>query len=210
MKKSRSQRKPRPAASGAADAGTRKSRVALLLIDVINDMQFEGAERLVRHALPMARHLERLKKRAREAGIPAIYVNDNFGRWRSDFRRLVEYCTTQDVPGREISQLLRPDPEDYFVLKPMHSGFFGTTLDMLLQELGVSTLILTGVAANICVLFTANDAYMRHLRVYVPEDCVASNTPRENRYALAQMETVLKAVTTPSGRLALSKIAKEG
>ena len=70
--------------------------------------------------------------------------------------------------------------------------------------------LLTGVAANICVLFTANDAYMRHMRIYVPEDCVASNTPRENRYALAQMETVLKAVTTASAGLALSKIAKEG
>jgi nicotinamidase-related amidase len=210
MKKSRSEPKPRRAASGVADAGTRKSRVALLLIDVINDMRFEGAEQLVRHALPMARHLERLKNRAREAGIPVIYVNDNFGRWRSDFRRLVEYCTTADVPGRDISRLLRPDPQDYFVLKPMHSGFFGTTLDMLLQELGVRTLVLTGVAANICVLFTANDAYMRHLRIYVPADCVASNTVRENRYALAQMETVLKAVTTPSARLPLSKIAREG
>jgi nicotinamidase-related amidase len=210
MKKQSTQRQPQRAASGAADTGTRKSRVALLLIDVINDMQFEGAERLVRHAMPMARHLARLKRRAIDAGIPAIYVNDNFGRWRSDFRRLVEYCTTEDVPGREISRLLRPDPQDYFVLKPMHSGFFGTTLDMLLQELGVRTLILTGVAANICVLFTANDAYMRHMRIYVPEDCVASNTPRENRYALAQMETVLKAVTTASAGLALSKIAKEG
>ncbi len=210
MKNASFQRSPRRAASGAADAGTRKSRVALLLIDVINDMQFEGAERLVRHARPMARHLERLKHRAKEAGIPAIYVNDNFGRWRSDFRRLVDYCTTEDVPGRDISRLLRPEPQDYFVLKPMHSGFFGTTLDMLLQELGVRTLILTGVAANICVLFTANDAYMRHLRVYVPEDCVASNTLRENRYALAQMETVLKAVTTPSARLPLAKIAKDG
>ncbi len=210
MKKASPQRKPRRAARGAADAGTRKSRVALLLIDVINDMQFEGAEQLVRHALPMARHLERLKTRAVRAGIPVIYVNDNFGRWRSDFRRLVEYCTTADVPGREISRILKPDPQDYFVLKPMHSGFFGTTLDMLLQELGVRTIILTGVAANICVLFTANDAYMRHLRVYVPEDCVASNTQRENRYALAQMETVLKAVTTSSASLPLSKIVKEG
>jgi len=103
---------------------------------------------------------------------------------------------------------LRPDAHDYFVLKPMHSAFYGTTLDVLLQQLGVRTLIVTGVAGNICVLFTANDAYMRGMHVFVPEDCVASNSTRENRYALTQMETVLKAITTPSTRLSLATLKK--
>jgi nicotinamidase-related amidase len=191
-----------------ADGPITRSNVALLLIDVINDMDFQGSEQLVRHAMPMARRIARLKARAVEARIPAIYVNDNFGRWRSDFQRLVEYCTTTDVPGRDVARTLRPDTHDYFVLKPMHSAFYGTTLDVLLQQLGVRSLIVTGVAGNICVLFTANDAYMRGLRVHVPEDCVASNTLRENRYALTQMETVLKATTTPSTRLSLPWLKK--
>jgi nicotinamidase-related amidase len=191
-----------------ADGPIAHSRVALLLIDVINDMEFEGSERLVRHANPMARRIARLKVRAAQARIPTIYVNDNFGRWRSDFRRLVEYCTTAEVPGRVVARTLRPDAHDYFVLKPMHSAFYGTTLDVLLQQLGVRTLIVTGVAGNICVLFTANDAYMRGMHVFVPEDCVASNSTRENRYALTQMETVLKAITTPSTRLSLATLKK--
>ena len=156
----------------------------------------------------MAKRIAALKKRAARARIPTIYVNDNFGRWRSDFRAIVQYCTTADVPGREVSRTLRPGPDDFFVLKPKHSAFYGTTLDVLLEALGTRTIILTGVAGNICVLFTANDAYMRELGLYVPSDCVASNTARENTYALDQMRTVMKARITPSRRLSLSQLRK--
>jgi nicotinamidase-related amidase len=177
------------------------SRSALLLIDVINEMRFEGAEQLARSALRMTAPLRRLKSRAKNAGCPVIYVNDNFGQWRSDFRRLVEHCTTADVPGRAVADRLRPAEDDYFVLKPKHSAFFGTTLDTLLGQLRVDRLILTGVAANICVLFTAHDAHMRGYRLHVPEDCVASNTRRDTRRALEHLRTVLDAGTAPSTRL---------
>ena len=182
------------------------ARAALLLVDVINDMEFDEGEKLIRHALPMARRLARLKARARAAGIPAIYVNDNFGRWRSDFRVVVEHCLTSGVRGAEVARLLRPHDDDYFVLKPKHSGFYATTLDTLLSYLGAKTLIITGVAANICILFTANDAYMRDYELMVPSDCVASNTAADNRYALGQIATVLKADTRPSGRLDLRAV----
>ena len=180
--------------------------VALLLIDVINDMEFDGAEALVRQAVPMAHRIAALKKRAREAGIPAIYVNDNFGRWKSDFRRVVEHCLEDGVPGEEVARILEPEEDDYFVLKPKHSAFFATTLDTLLEYLGASTLILTGVAGNICILFSANDAYMRDFNLIVPADCVASNSEEENRHALEQMRTVLKADITPSTDLDLSRL----
>lgn len=170
-----------------------KSLVALLLIDVINDFDFPDGDRLASLALPMARHIAALKLRAKAEGIPAIYVNDNFGRWRSDLNRLVEHCLKDGSRGRPIVELLRPEDDDYFVLKPKHSGFFSTTLDTLLEYLGVETLILTGMAANICVLFTANDAYMRDFHLIVPRDCVAANTEDENHYALEQMRSVLKA-----------------
>lgn len=185
-----------------------KAVAALLLIDVINDLDFPEGDQLLRHALPMARNILALKKRTRQVGIPSIYVNDNFGRWQSNFHTQVEHCLKDGVRGRPIVQLLAPDEDDYFVLKPKHSGFFSTTLDILLEYLGVETLILTGIAANICVLFTANDAYMRDFGLVVPGDCVASNTEEENRYALQQMDRILKADTRTSAELDLDAIAR--
>ncbi len=174
---------------------------ALLLIDVVNDLAFEGSGPLIREAEPMATRLARLKRRARNAGIPAIYVNDNFGQWRSDFRQTVAHCTARSSPGRVVSQRLRPSGNDYFVLKPKHSGFYDTTLESLLRELKITRTIVTGLAGNICVLFTANDAYMRGMRVFVPADCIASNTLEDNAFALRQIEVVMGGRTDPSDRL---------
>src|SRR3954453_9788276 len=183
-----------------------KADVALLLIDVINDLDFPDGEQLLQFALPMARRIAALKARAKQAGVPVVYVNDNFGRWRSDFNAQVEHCTADRVRGKPVVERLRPGEDDYFVLKPKHSGFYSTTLDILLEYLGVKTVILAGVAANICVLFTANDAYMRDYKVVVPGDCVASNTEAENRSALEVMAKVLKADTRPSADLELSAL----
>ena len=184
------------------------SSVVLLLIDVINDLEFPGGEKLVKHAVPMARRLAKFKQRARKAGIPAIYVNDNFGRWQSDFHRVIEHCLHDGVRGQEVARLLKPEDDDYFVLKPKHSAFYATTLDTLLDYLGARTLILTGIAGNICILFSANDAYMRDFNVVVPRDCTVSNTIEENRHALAQIRKVLKADTTPSSRLDLKRLRR--
>ena len=190
------------------DGGTSGTsrRTALLLVDVINDMDFEGSEALVRHAEPMARRLHDLKQRARGAGLPTIYINDNFGKWRSDFRSLVKHCIDDPVPGREVARLLRPDEDDYFVLKPKNSAFFGTTLDTLLKNLGTRVVILTGIAGDNCVLFSANDAYLRDYQLFIPCDCVASNTREENDAALRLMSKVVKADITPSTELDLSKL----
>jgi nicotinamidase-related amidase len=173
-----------------------KANAALLLIDVINDLEFPEGDQLLQHAMPMARSIVALKGRARKLGIPAIYVNDNFGRWRSDFRRTVAHCTSRSSPGRLVSKRLKPTSRDYFVLKPKHSGFFGTTLDTLLEMLRIRRVILTGIAGNICVLFTANDAYMRDLELFAPSDCIVSNTAADNQHALRQIATVLKGDIT--------------
>jgi nicotinamidase-related amidase len=183
-----------------------RSPVALLLIDVINHLEFEGGERLLGHALAMADRLAALKRRARAAGIPAIYVNDNFGRWQSDFARVLERCHAEGVRGKPVVDRLTPEADDYFVLKPKHSGFYSTTLDTLLDYLEVDTLILTGLTADRCVLFTASDAYMRDFNLMVPSDCVASIDPADNRAALAHMARVLKAETTESTALALDRL----
>jgi nicotinamidase-related amidase len=184
------------------------SPVALLLLDVINDLEFDEGDHLLVHALPMAERLAALAARARRARVPVVYVNDNYGRWRSDFRRLVAHCLEDGVRGEPIAARLRPADDDYFVLKPKHSGFFSTSLDVLLAYLEVETLILTGMAGNICVLFTANDAYMRDYRLVVPADCVASNDAEENRHALEQMRVVLKADVRPSSELDLEALRR--
>ena len=183
------------------------SPVALLLIDVINDMDFDGAEALVTQAEAMAPRIAELKQRAREARIPAVYINDNFGRWQSDFSKAGRALPQRRRAGRRRSPgMLRPADDDYFVLKPKHSAFFETTLDTLLAYLGATTLILTGVAGNICILFSANDAYMRDYNIIVPSDCVVSNTRRENDNALDQIERVLKGTVTPSDQLDLAAL----
>ena len=174
-------------------------RIALLLIDVINDFDFPGNESLLRFALPAARNIARLRSKLKKRGIPVIYVNDNFGRWQSDFRQQIDRCSSAECAGYEVARLLLPSADDYFVLKPKHSGFYSTSLEVLLGYLGVDTLILTGFAGDICVLYTANDAYMRDFKLIVPSDCVASESGAKNRDALAQMKDRLKA------RVVLSK-----
>lgn len=180
-----------------------KSETALLIIDVINDLDFPEANQLMRCAPAMARKIAKLKERVKQARIPVIYVNDNFGRWRSDFRGLVEHC--RNGGAREIVDLLQPDADDYFVLKPKHSGFFSSTLETLLRYLETTTLILTGIAGNYCVLFTANDAYMRDYKLIVPRDCTVSNTKRENDQALSLMKNYLKADTRSSATIKLRR-----
>jgi nicotinamidase-related amidase len=170
-----------------------KHRFALLLIDVINDFDFPEADQLLKHARPMAKNLLRLKRRAQRVGVPVIYVNDNFGRWKSDFRRTVEHCA-QHGRGRDIVKLLRPEETDYF---------FSTTLETLLRYLETRTLILTGIAGNFCVLFTANDAYMRDFNLFVPSDCTVSNTKKDNDAALRLMKKFLKADTRSSSGIVL-------
>ena len=185
-----------------------KSPTAIVFVDVVNDFEFEGGERMFEHALPAARRMAALKRRAAEEGIPVVYANDNFGKWRSNLRDVVRHCLEDGVRGEPIVELLKPDEEDYFVLKPKHSAFFATTLELLLKYLQVDTLILGGYSGDACVLLTASDAYMRDLHIHVPEDCTASTNPRENARALAYMRRMFDADTTPSDRLDLGRFRR--
>src|SRR6266550_5353930 len=183
---------------------------ALLLIDVINDFEFEGGAELLQRALPVGRNIAELKRRAREHGIPVIYVNDNFGKWQSDLNKIVSHCLEDGVRGEPFVKLVLPDEDDYFVLKPKHSGFYCTSLELVLEHTGARSLILAGIAGNNCVLFTANDAYMRDFKLFVPADCSVSIVPEDNEYALKQMEEVLKADIRPARELKLEKLKASG
>lgn len=179
-----------------------KAEAALLLIDVINDLEFPEGKQLLEFARPMARRIAALKRRLKARGVPAVYVNDNFGRWRSDFQHLVDHCLHDGVLGQPLAELLKPEDDDYFVLKPKHSGFFTTSLELLLDHFHAERLIITGIATNICVLFTANDAYMRGYELMIPSDCVAANTAELSSYALEQMSDILKADVQSSEQVA--------
>lgn len=177
------------------------SRTALLIVDMINTFEFADGAALLAQALPVAERIAALKQRARAAGLPVLYVNDNFGHWQRDFKELVALCRREGCAGQSLAACLAPEEGDYYVLKPRHSGFFGTPLEFLLGYLKVDSLILTGLTGDMCVLFTANDAYMRHFNLYVPADAVASSSAAANRDALAWMARVLKADTRSSDQL---------
>jgi nicotinamidase-related amidase len=186
-----------------------KSSVALILIDVISDFEFPDGDKILKNAMPMANRLAKLKQRCRRARIPAVYVNDNFGQWRSDAKSLVSSCLASGCPGRPFVEPLRPDDKDYFVLKPMHSAFFQTPLDVLLHYLGATSLILTGLATNSCIVCTAHDAKMRNFSLYVPSDCSAARTRREHRQAIEHIKEMTGASVVPSTSLRVSELRGE-
>ena len=173
----------------------------LLIIDMINPLTFEGAEQMLPAVSAAAERIAGLKKRIKAARLPVLYVNDNFGKWQSDFHKLVHRCLEGSCRGKAITQLLHPEDDDYFVLKPKHSGFYGTPLELLLQFLGAKKLICTGVAGNSCVLHTSADAHMRDFDLIVPADCIASASSEENQIALQHMNRMLKADIRPSDEI---------
>lgn len=165
---------------------------ALLIIDMINSFDFPGADAIREPARRAAGAILELRDQAVRAAIPIIYVNDNFGEWHSEKSRLVE-----QVKARLVRPELAPDDDAYFVIKPQFSGFYATNLQVLLPKLGISRLVLTGVATDICILFTAADAHMRDYALWVPEDAVAAEVPERGAAALAIMRESMGADTNP-------------
>ncbi len=171
------------------------SKTAVLFIDVINDFKFNGGEKLLDHTKNILPHLKRLKAFARENNLPTIYINDHYGVWQADFQKIIKHCTNEF--SQEIIQEIKPDDTDYFLIKPQHSAFFQTPLQSLLYELGKTRLIVAGIAGDICILFTAKDAYMYKYDMHIPENCMASEDKDGNEYALYLMRSVMKAKTDP-------------
>jgi nicotinamidase-related amidase len=196
--------------------GPRKSdklsaaKTALILLDVITDFEFDDGDELLRHTRAMASHLARLASRARKAKVPVIYVNDNFGKWQEDFKTMSDHFMRKEAKGHMVVEMLRPGPDDYYVLKPHRSAFYSTTLELLLRDLKARTLIVTGITTDICVLFTANDAYMRGFDLYIPTDCVAAVKPNHTKQALEFIGRVLKADTRRSTSIHFVQARKRG
>jgi nicotinamidase-related amidase len=183
------------------------SPVVVLLLDVINHFEHEDGEALLRAAEAVAPHIRALIERARAAGVPVVYANDNWGRWRSNLLELLAYA--RETPGAPIIELLEPQADDYFVLKPAHSGFYETTLTVLLEHLHARSIVLAGWTTDICVLFTAMDAYMRGYRLTIASDAVAAVRPEHTRDALAYAERVLRADIVESSAIDFAAIAED-
>lgn len=175
--------------------------MALLLIDFINPLEFPGAQDLAPAALEAARAAATLKKSLVRSGVPAIYANDNYGHWQSDFESLVQQCRKHGGVSAQMARLLRPGAADLTLLKPRHSAFYGSPLALLLQRMGARDIIITGLATDICVQFTAMDAFLRGFRVRVPSDCTAAESPAAKRQSLAYLRRVVDCDTAPSASL---------
>jgi nicotinamidase-related amidase len=170
-----------------------RAHTVLLILDMISDFDFPDGKAVLRAARRIAPRIAAVKARATKARVPTIYVNDNLGRWRSDVRAVIARCTGAKALGRDVVQQIAPTEEDFFLLKPKHSGFYATPLGELLEAAGAKRLILTGLSTHQCVLFTANDAYLREFKLQIPRDCVGAQSARESRLALQYFTSVLSA-----------------
>ncbi|MEH7073234.1 isochorismatase family cysteine hydrolase [Neobacillus drentensis] len=173
-----------------------QTRPALIIIDMINNFDFSHGPILARKAFRIAESIKNIKNQFNKNNLPVIFINDHYNLWQADLDKIINVC--QNQYSEPVFAKLLPEDQDLFLIKPKHSAFFGTALNTLLHQLKVNTLILTGIAGNICVLFTANDAYMREYELFVPSDCIASADDHDNQYALTMMQNVLKARINPS------------
>lgn len=164
---------------------------ALIIIDMINDFQFNQGALLADKAYQLTKPINMLRAYFHHHNHPVIYVNDHYKLWQANLDKIISFCSNST--SEKVIKEIQPRDDEYFLIKPKHSGFYGTALNTLLHQLKIDTLYLAGIAGNICVLFTANDAYMREYKLYVPENCIASNSDDDNKYALMMMNQVLKA-----------------
>jgi nicotinamidase-related amidase len=184
---------PVPNTHAGNSFGIRRAPVVMLVIDMLSDFEFPDGNAVLRVAKRIAPRIARLKARAAALRIPCVYINDNFGLWRSDVEALVRYCRRTGSKGAEIARSLQPGAKDFVILKPRHSAFYATPLASLLDEARTKRLILTGVSSHQCILFTANDAHLRHLELAVPPDCVGAPELGQTRFAIKYFRTVLGA-----------------
>ena len=143
----------------------------LIVIDMLNAYDHEDADTLTRTVERVVPRIAELIARAKDEGVPTIYVNDNFGAWTSDRDQLLD--TALQGRYRHLVEPIAPAEEALFVVKARHSIFFQTPLEYLLGQEGIDRVVLAGQVTEQCILYSALDAYIRHLDVAVPRDAVA-------------------------------------
>jgi nicotinamidase-related amidase len=183
---------------GASKKPLRASSTVLLLVDFINPLDFPGSQKLVEPAWRAARAAAKLQQDLRSRRVQSIYANDNYGVWRSSFADIVHRCEERGGTPARIARTIAPGADDIAVLKPRHSAFFATPLQLLLEQLKTRRLIVVGLATDLCVLFTAIDAHVRGYELWVPRDCVAAESGSRQRSTLRYLERVLLVDTRPA------------
>jgi nicotinamidase-related amidase len=168
-------------------------RAAVIALDLLTDFDFPDGGRIRRALAAHAAPIRMLLARARANGVPVIYVNDNFGPWRSDAPGLIAHCTEPRRRGARLVAEFRPADQDSIVLKPRHSAFFGTPLAALLEDQRVDRLVIAGISLESCVWMTACDAYTRGFELVIPSDTVAGTSAAATRRTLASLREVLGA-----------------
>lgn len=196
-------------ANGTTTPRLPPSQRVLLLVDFINPLAFPGAGDLAAAAVEAARATAVLKERLTAEGVVTVYANDNYGVWQSDFHSLVSACLGMEGPPGEIARLLYPQAEDLTILKPRHSAFYASPLELLLTEMQARELVICGLATDMCVQLTAGDAFLREYKAWVPADCTAAESPEAKAVSLAYMADVLKCDTAPSARSARGRARKK-
>ena len=170
-----------------------RSPRVLILVDFINPLNFPGAETLAKPALAAARATVRLREALDRQKVAVVYANDNYGSWTSDFQGLVARCCEREDESGEIARMLAPRPGDITLLKPRHSAFYCTALELLLKEMGARELIVAGLSTDMCVQMTAADAFLRGYEgVWVPPECTAAETTPAKTASIKYMKDVLK------------------
>nr|WSW70858.1 cysteine hydrolase [Streptomyces sp. NBC_00995] len=176
------------------------ARTALIVIDMINSYDHEDAERLLPSAERAVPVISGLLERARAEAAPVIFANDNFGDWRSHHGEIVQEAMTGARP--DLVEPLKPDETSLFVVKARHSIFYETPLPYLLQQLGVDHLVLCGQVTEQCILYSALDAHIRHMRLTIPRDAAAHIHQDLARAALRMMERNMGARVCTADRVA--------
>lgn len=146
------------------------STTALLVIDVLTSSEPDAVYAPKGDEARYAENCVRLTRAARAAGLPVIFANDDH---IEGVDRELELWGAHGIHGKvhNLPALEAGSGErDFIVPKRRYSAFFGTSLDLLLRELGVRTLIAIGEDSNVCVLHTLADAFYLGYETIVGED----------------------------------------
>lgn len=169
-------------------------KTAILVVDMLNDF-VTGALKCDR-GLAIVEPTAKLLKGARKAGIPVIFCNDAHIKGIDHELKLWGDHAIAGTKGAEVIPELELCEKDYVVPKRRYSGFFHTDLDLLLKELGVDTVVITGLHTHMCVRHTSADAYCLGYNIIVPKDATNSFTEEDYQYGLKYLVDVYAAEIT--------------
>jgi nicotinamidase-related amidase len=179
--------------------GNLRARTVLLLVDVIQDFEYPDGDVVHERTQAIVPALVALRRRAHAAGVPVVYVNDHFGRWRSSWDGAIERAMR--ARRGDVARRLRPGARDFFVLKPQRSAFHQTPLEALLDSFGAHQVVIAGITSDMCVLASASDALLCGLRVRVPRDVTTTLDDARHERAIAILEQAMGVDTRPSSTL---------